>query len=491
MKKRNPVLRYTFLFVAAVALVFSACRRINDYTDLGGGLIPPIDNINTFDTSLRVQVFNDTFGFLTDSFRSITSDQQYLGLINSDPIFGRTNAEMYFELKPELSGFFPNGSYPFARKDSLVLDSVVLVLGYTGRYGDSIIPQTINVYELTQAFKADSAYLIRQQPLAYGAQLNPGGTLVFPSRLDDSVKVFRDTTAGQMRIKLDTNFARRLMNYDTTNAYRSDSAFTSLFKGFAVRSVSSGNALLSFGLSENINTKLAFYYRMPKKSGTLDSVNVSYFTFYSECQSANYIRRDYSGTPVAAAAGQVVESPLAYIQKTPGTFVNIKIPDLPAISNRIVHRAELIVEEVYDPSDALFSPPATMYLDAFDPSISTAIKYRTIPYSLDLSANTGSFDFTTFGTTPVNASDPFGNSIKVWKFNLSRYVQHIVNRTQNSYDLRLYAPLTVQGKTKSGGIDFDISGVYVANTIANGRVRVGGGNHPTQRMRLRIIYSKL
>lgn len=491
MKKRYPVLRFSFLFVAAVALVFSACRRINDYTDIGGGLIPPVDNINTFDTSLRVQAFNDTFGFLTDSFRSITTDQHFLGLINNDPIFGKTNAEIYFELKPEQSDFFPNGVYPFARKDSLKLDSVVLMLAYTDRYGDSTIPQTINVYELTQAFKTDSAYLIRQQPLSYGAQLNPGGTLVFPSRLDDSVKAFRDTTAGQLRIKLDTNFARRMMNYDTSNAYRSDSAFRSYFKGFAVRSVSSGNAIMSFTLSENLNTKLAFYYKMPKKSGTFDSLNVSYFTFYSQCQSANYIKRDYAGTPVALAAGLVVESPLVYIQNTPGTFANIKIPDLPALTNRVVHRAELIVEEVYDPSDALFTPQNSMYLDAYDPTITSTYKYRTIPYSLDLSANTGSFDFATFGTTPVTEKDAFGNSIKVWKFNLSRYIQRIVNRTQNSYDLRLYSPLTIRGKTKSGGTDFDISGVYVARSIASGRVRVGGGNHPTQRMRLRIVYSKL
>lgn len=490
MKQRYPVFHFTLFILAAVALI-SSCRRINDFTDVGGGLIPPIDNINTFDTSIRVQTFNDTFGILTDSFRIISSDQHFLGLINNDNFFGKTDAQLFFELKPELSGFFTNGTYPFPRKDSLVLDSVVLVLGYAGRYGDSTIPQTINVYELTQAFKADSSYLIRQQPLAYGPQLNPGGQLVFPSRLDDSVKVFRDTTAGQLRLKLDTNFARRMMNYDTTNAYRSDSAFKTYFKGFAVKSVSSGNAIIGFNLSGNVNTKLAFYYKMPKKTGTLDSLNVTYFTFYSQCQSANYIKRDYSGSPVEAAAGQVLESPFVYIQKTPGTYANIKIPDLPSISNRVVHRAELIMEQVYDPQDDQLTPPSTLYVDAFDPSISSRNKFRTLPASQDLSPNTSNLDLTGFGVVPEDGKDPFGRTIKIWKFNVTRYVQHIVRGTQTSYDLRVYSPLTFSGKAKLLGTDFDLAGVYVGTSIANGRVRLGGGNHPNQRMRLRIIYSKL
>ena len=492
MKQAYPV-RNFFLFIAAVSLVFHACRKINDYTDIGGGLIPPIDNINTFDTSIRVQAFNDSFRLQTDSLRLTPDDQHFLGLVNNDPIFGKTEAEIYLELKPELSGFFPNGDLPFGRKDSLKVDSIVLVLDYASRYGDTLQPQNIYVNELTQELRDDSSYLVRQRPAAYGSLLNENGIpqQVFPYKLDDSVKVFRDTTAGQMRIRLDTTFARRLMNYDTTNAYRSDSAFTQYLKGFVIRSQGGGNGLMGFTLNGSTNTKLAIYYKKPKKSGTLDSLNVTYFTCYSQCGTANYVRRDYAGTPVHLAAGQVTEAPLVYIQNSPGTFANIRIPDLPAISNRVVHRAELIIEQVYDPSDALFTAPNALFLDAFDPSITTSNKFRTIPYSNDLSSTTGGLDLNTFGVAPRDTVDAFGNKIKIWRFNLSRYVQHVVRGTQTSYDLRLFSPLLYAGKARSAGIDFDISGVYIGTSIANGRVRVGGGNHPNQRMRLRIIYSKL
>ncbi|HUR65541.1 MAG TPA: DUF4270 family protein [Chitinophagaceae bacterium] len=481
--------------VATVAVLFPACRKINEFTEVGGDIIPAIDNITTFDTSLSVQVFNDTFGLATDSTRLTTSDVHFLGLIgpgsNADPIFGQTDARIFMELKPE---FF--GTYPFARKDSLKLDSVVLVLSYVERYGDSTVGQNVRVYELNQAFKSDSTYLIRKEPFTYNTLLNdPTSPLpfIFPSKLDDSVKAFRDTTAGQLRIKLDTGLTlgRRLMNYDTSTAYKTDSAFRSRFKGFAIRSEGTGKAIMGFDMN---NSKLAFYYKVPKKSGTFDSLAVTYFTFHTGCNSANYMKRDYTGTPVAAAAGSPIPATYGYIQKTPGTFANIKIPGLNGLSNRVVHRAELIVEQVWDPSDAIFPPPANLFLDAFDPTITNSYKFRTLPYSLDLSSTSG-FDFTSFGVIPVNATDGVGNPIKIWKFNMSRYVQHIVTGTQTSYDLRLYAPLTIRGKTKvvgGGATDFDIfAGAYVNGSIGSGRVRVGGGIHPTQRMRLRIIYSKL
>lgn len=50
--------------VTAVAILFSGCRKINDATTLGDGLIPPVDNITTFETFLPVEsdnlLYNDT-----------------------------------------------------------------------------------------------------------------------------------------------------------------------------------------------------------------------------------------------------------------------------------------------------------------------------------------------------------------------------------------------------------------------------------------------
>ncbi len=147
-------------------IFLASCKKINESTELGSDLIPPVDNINTFDTTLLVQAFNDTFEASEDSIFHARSEEHFLGLINNDPIFGKTDARIMVGIEPS---FF--GSYPFARPDSVKIDSIVLVLGYLETYGDSTIPQTVNVYELDQAnnFSIDSAYILliirRQQAL--------------------------------------------------------------------------------------------------------------------------------------------------------------------------------------------------------------------------------------------------------------------------------------------------------------------------------------
>lgn len=489
MKNKNSALLFLAI-VVSVAAIFSACRRINEATELGAGLIPPVDNINTFDTSLSVQVFNDTFGLANDSQYLSRAEEQFLGLINNDPFFGKTDARMFFEIKPAIYGV-----YPFARKDSVKIDSIVLVLSYLETYGDTNTAQTIKVYEMDQSnnFKYDSAYLVRKENFTYNTatplNASPGGQIIIPRNLDDSVKAFRDTTRNQMRIKLDTNFARRLFNYDTSNAYKTDSIFRTKFKGFAVRSETSGNAVMGFDLTDAANTKLAIYYNYPKVGGGGRDTSVYYFFFTTLSAAANYVKRDYTGTPFAGTLGGTTEDQVSYIQGSPGTFSMIKIPDLPNLSNRLIHRAELIVEELYDISDSTFHPPDIMYLDAYDPTITNNYKFRTIPY--DLAYTPSGFDLGSFGVLPVFQKDALGNTIRVWKFNLSRYIQHVLTKTQKVYDLRLSAPFSLN---EQYGIPPGIDGTYTLllnPAIAKGRVRVGGGNHPTQRMRLRLIYSKL
>ncbi|MBP7108530.1 MAG: DUF4270 domain-containing protein [Chitinophagaceae bacterium] len=492
--------RYFFLnliaIVTTVAIVFSACRRINEATELGGGLIPPVDGINTFDTLINVQTFNDTFGLATDSQYLDKNQEFFLGRINNDPFFGKTDARMFFELKPLVYPY----SFGNAHPDSLFIDSVVLVMDYIETYGDTNTVQTVNVYEMDNIpannFKVDSNYLIRKEHFSYSALL--GSKTFAPKSLKDSVKVFRDTSRNQLRIRLDNSFGTRLLSYDSSKtslngAYANDSAFKSKLKGFAVRSMSSGNAVMGFNLN-GVNTKLAIYYRYDKRvvptTPKLDTT-VAYFSFFSSlCAAANYIQRDYSGTPVEASVGGAISDQIAYIQTTPGTFTTIKIPDLATVNNRLIHRAELIIEQLYDLSDSTFSVPDLLYLDAFDPSITANYKYRTIPYDLSINS-AGSFNLGSFGSFPTMSVDGAGNKIRVWKFNLSRYVQHILTGTQSIYDFRLLAPFSfIEQFGIPPGADITIP-ISINTSVAKGRVRVGGGNHPTQRMRLRLIYSKL
>lgn len=473
-------------------MLFSACRKINEATELGGGLIPPVDNISTFDTTLTVQAFQNVFGLGNDSQYLAKDEVYYLGKIENDPLFGKTDARLFLELKPPFYKF-----YFFNKPDSLYIDSVVLVLSHVENYGDSMVPQTINVYELDQSnnFRSDTAYLIRESRLTYSNLL--GSKTVFPYTLNDSVKAYRDTTANQLRIRLNNSFGTRLLGYDSTGngAYAGDSLFRQRFKGFALQSMTTGNALMGFDLTGN-NTKLAVYYRYNKGGLTSFDTTVAYFTFTFNCAAANYIQRNYSGTPLLAALlNGSNPDPAVYIQGSPGTFATLRIPGLNGLSNRVIHRAELIVEQQYDQSDTLFAPPEYMYLDASDPSITASnYKFRTIPYDFTYTG-AGALNYGQFGCSPQRSTDPNGKPIQLWKFNISRYVQNLLNGTQRLYDLRLFAPFTLNEQFGiPPGTDQSI-GIGLNTTIAKGRIRVAGNTGPAdtnpQRIRLRLVYSKL
>jgi len=496
VKQQYPALTLGALITSIFFISLFSCKKINESTTLGGDLIPAVDNITTFDTILTVEAFNDTFSLTTDSTRYDNSFTHYLGQINNDPFFGKTDAKLFLELKPS--------SYKFTfsnKPDSLHIDSVVLILDYAETYGDTVTSQTVNVYEIQSSDFKDSIYKIRENNITYSGLL--GSRTFLPSVLNDSVKVYKDTTVNQLRITLDNAFGQRLLDYDTSStsgkgAYYSDSAFRTKFKGFALESTS-GNAIMGFNLN-GANTKLAIYYK--DDNGDLNNVPtalwdtaVAYFKFAENANSAsaNLIKRDYAGTPLAAAAnGTSTPDDIVYIQAAPGSFATIKIPGLAALSNRVVHRAELIMEQLYHPDDTLF-PPTNLYLDAYDTSVS---KFRTIPYDLIFDV-TGASNLSSFGSTPFDTKDPAGKNIKSWHFNLTRYVQHVVNDTEPVYDLRLFAPLYVREFYGLGAISSNssLTNVSVNSAAGKGRVRLAGntgtGDSNPQRMRLRIVYSKI
>jgi hypothetical protein len=487
VKSRILVVSIGSIFLASL-FVLSSCKKINESTDIGSDLIPAVDNVNTFDTLLDVHAFNDIFTDVTDSTKIGPTEEQFLGRITNDPLFGKSYGALYFQLKPNAT------SFPFYfenRSDSLHVDSVVLVLGYRETYGDSTVPQRLRVYEIDQSsdFRFDSAYLVRSNTLTYSNPLSPVTTFL-PQTLDDSVHLFKEQAKNQLRIKLDNSFGQRLLSYDSSagSAYHNDSTFNTKLKGFALIPDSSiGNALIGVSLVDT-NTKLAIYYRYDKGGVLNKDTVVKYFNFSGTSANADLVIRNYNGSQLASYLGGSTEDNLVFLQNTPGSFATLKIPGLVGLSNRVVHRAELLVEEVYDPSDLMFPPPTYLFLDAYDPTLS---KFRTIPFDLGFDIS-GNLNAGTFGMVGRQTADASGNPITKWSLNITRYVQHVVTGTYPVYDFRLSSPHLLRDLYRPEGTTTDIEQQFNVNpAIAKGRVRVGGGNHPTQKMKLHIIYSKI
>ena len=493
------------LSIAVTAiLIFSffnwSCAKL-DTTDIGSDLLPAVDNVHTFADTLFI---NSTQGFFSDSTYIGKSDDFALGAINNDPLFGKTNAYIFMQLKP---AFYPY--YLGNPGDTLMqLDSIVLCLKYKGFWGDSSIPVHLEVKEVNDPKFRDSVDKenpTNYQPTYSGASI--GSTDVDVRRLGDTVKFTnkRDYSINQIRIKLDATWAAQLYGRDSiasnglNNAFYSDSFYRRFYNGLAVIANGTGsNGLMYVNLADTA-TKIEIHYKR-RNQGKVDSVYSSLrLSLFSDSAAGKRVS-NAADNIIRNRAGAKILSPNSdenFLQTAPGTFVNLNIPALAGLSNRIIHRAEIIVEQI--PTDIILdeklSAPNFLYLELKDTGSTN--KWKPVYFDLNtqraydpdyksgLPYWPGEIDYQYFGGYRRSKTDAFGNLIKYYNFNISRYVQQIVTKRTYNYDLRMYAPFNLSYPQYSPTL------IPFSNNIAFGRVRIGSGSNPNYKLRLRIVYSKL
>lgn len=503
---RRRILSLVLIGFLSIVIINWSCTKL-DTTNLGSDLIPAVDNVNTFADTFYI---NATQHDYTDTTLVFSNSDVALGNINTDPLFGRTEAKLFFQLKPDV---FP---FAFGNADSIAggLDSVVLCLAYKGFWGDSTMPQLLQVNELNDNAFRDSLGSGWYWPTTY--EPTGIGTLVGSKQVDirdlRNYIVYnnkRDSANNQIRIKLDLgNFANRLFASDSfgldkpgNHIFLNDSIFRHTFNGFSVKTVSgNGNALMYVNYADT-NTKLEVHYRR-KNAGKIDTVYSS-FKFRSTTASDSSIYRSvYANYINRSRSGSLSENPLPgelYLQGQPGTYAELKIPQLTGYTNRIVHRAEIIVEQINDPTDIFanfFVPPTFLYLDLKDSA--SPVKYKPIYYDLAPGQYYNPDDVTGYSVYPASGPDfsyfggfkraktgPFGESMYYYNINVTRYIQRMVTDQSRNYDMRLWPAYSFKYPQYS-------SQYYgYNNSVALGRIRVGNGDNPNYRMRIRIVYSKI
>lgn len=479
LKLYSPVfrLKITFFFSLLFSCLLSwNCTKI-DNTNIGSDLLPVVDNVNTFDTLINVIANNFDSA---DCAEVYPNDDHVLGYISDDPYFGKTTAAIFTELKP---AGFPY-SFP-ATAANMTLDSVVLVLSYKRLYGDSLTPQKVNVYQVNTGFKFDSSTCSSQayDPLVLGSKI------YIPSRLSDSIFLPNDTSDNQLRITLNNSFGQDLLKQDTTGAFKSDSLFKEFFSGFAIIPDVGfgGNALTYFSLAADTNTKLSLYFKY--NNGSIHDTVVN-FRLTTTSATANNIVRDSTDAEILNHLGQPpLGNDFVYIQTTPGTYAEIKIPGLIDFPNKIVHRAELVMDQVFStaPTDGYFTSPSLLHLEIKNSDTS----FRPIP--CDFNTLSGQPNFGTFGGFRTFAKDHSGNTISRYTFVITRYIQKIITNGTTNYTLKLSAPDYITNPKsfidECGQGVSSFFGLFM-NYLTVGRVKLGG-NVPDYRMRLRIIYSNI
>lgn len=501
----------------AILILGYGCTKL-DTSTLGSDLIPVVDNVNTFADTLNVNAYQGVFN---DTTALGITENRVLGKIDNDPDFGKTVASLYLQLKP--------GSFPYSiaiAGDTLIgVDSVVLSLSVKKSWGDSNVLQKLTVRDIPNNTGGiwDSLFLpknLSYQPVPD----NSGNNLLYNNdpfklvdirRLNDLVKFNnnKDSTQGQIRIRLSDSYANRLYRQDNEaitrtllgyigNAFYSDSIYRANFKGFSIES-EAGNALMTVSVTDP-KTRLEIYFRK-RKNNIIDTVYTSLgfiasFTKTAQPSSAaNKVKRDYNGTAFFPAQPLLLKDEI-YLQATPGTFADLFIPRLQTYrdTNRIIHRAELRITQIPGPNmllDKVLAPPSFLYLDLRDST--TAVKHKpvyfdlnpTVFYSPD-NVPAGLFypnnvEYGYFGGFAKKTIDPFtGNEVTQYTFNITRHMQKLVTQRGYNYNFRLFAPYSFSYP------QYDRRFLGYPNELAHGRVKVGGTNG-NYKMQLKVIWSKV
>lgn len=361
-------------------------------------------------------------------------DQSLLGNMY-EPIFGSTYASFYTNFSL-LSGNVNLGTAP------IMLDSCFLQLEVSNYYGTFTQPLDLVIYRLSESIQGTEDYLTNR---SFSVQLPEVGRYNLNYVKGSSL----------LKIPLSNSFGQDVVSQSGNINLSSTSEFQKWMKGLyvSVNNSITGDGMLSLNLIGG-NSKLIFYY---KGSAVGDTTKRFEIPINSTCARINHYVRNKTGSVADNASNIAVALPgatKAYIDGLNSYRSTIKIDQLDTFSLTAVNKAELLVFPIV--SDSVYSLPKRLYISRIGDDGKDVI----IPDFISLENAGGARD-----TTTLN-----GVVVPVYKLNLTRYVQGIISGEFSNNGLRLY--------------------VFPSN-ITSERMVLGGGNHPTHPMKLRLITTQI
>ena len=448
------LLKYIFyLLIVTLSVVEVSCKKKTP-EDIGLPLLPGKDLLNAEFTDEATLI---THTVKEDSLPTRNGTPILLGNIN-DPIFGITKASIFTQLS--ISQTNPSfGTNP--QLDSAVLSLVYNSTAGVGQYYGSLTPQKFDVYEVSEMMSSDSNYHSNKL-LQYYTTQQIGSALLTPN-VNDSVLI--DTLPkfpAHVRIKLSNVLFQNFLDNPTyTNSYSSASAFQNVFKGIYIVSSttpSSGDGAIIYMNLADVYSRLTLYYRNDKHPAKDTSY---YFTTRTDCQRFAHFDHDYSmATDIKQqlASSDTIQEDNVFIQPMAGVRTKITMPaisDLFKNKKVAINKAELILPvepNSFSGNDSAFSPTSKLFAAIADSALGPVIMpdyYEGANYF------GGDYDATN----------------KIYKFNIARYVQQVLNGTRKNQGLYLFSNSRI--------------------TSANRVELIGGNKALANRMRLKITYTPL
>lgn len=389
-KKNNLKLwrKVTLLFAAffCLSIAVSSCKKKRNPVGsnaLSSESLMNSDGVDTFKIH--------TYTVEEDSIFSMDPDFNLLGSYY-DEVFGKVDANFYTQLT--LSGFSPD----FGNLNDLVIDSAVMAFEYGGYYGN-LTQQSYEAYEITDELTRDSSYLRTSVVAVSNQQLVPTANnenLITPDPMKASV-VGTDTLKPQLRIPMDTVFARNLLSLAQNS--NSDADFVQSFKGlhFKVNNgmQSPGEGTVLYLSTSKPASKLTVYYSINGEQGDFD------FIVTGSAIDFNHVETDYSATRVEQVINDSTLGQTEFYAQSFSSRAKIDFKSIDSLpKNIIIHKATLELPVNYFPGSNFY--PSSEILVSSETK-DDGRKYLVVPSGV-----------------------PFNSSRKSYVIDLRAYLQKIV-----------------------------------------------------------------
>jgi len=416
-----------------IPIIFYSCEK--DPSNLGLDLQPESDRVNglTFETTVKAYTARED---------SLTTDERTSALLGSysDPVFGRSDAAFMTQIRLSTS----NVSFG----TSPVADSIVLYLDYRSYYGDTNTTQNISVFEIKNSLYIDSTYYSNLDPANYSPESILTNPLAYSPRPNDTV----------LTIKLNDELAQRIVATDPANL-TDNAAFLTFFKGLYLKvdPILSNGAIIYFDLL-SARSKVTLYYH-----NSSDTISHKFdFLINSSCARVNLFQHDYTLATSININDSTSQGSLLYLQAMSGLLNKIKLPadTLSKLNNIAIVKAELIIPVDNSNSDTnIYKIPTKLLLVCYN----SLGKYEFVPDYLVGDSYFGGY---------------YSNYDKSYHFNISRYVQQVIN----GYETSAYTG--VDKRT-----DYGLALIVSDNRVSANRVVIKSP-YQTDGMKLSITYLK-
>lgn len=387
-----------YLFLAAL-MALSACVREIDQIGLNlqDGNMLLGNNYNDSTTIIAYSTRNDSL--VTSKVANCI-----VGCVN-DPVFGRTVAGFYtqFELK--------SGSVDFTA--GATIDSVRLSLRYSGFFGDTLSPITLEVYEVQDDMK-DSLYYNYSTSPADVINLTYQRSYTLRPKPTTYIAVDTGYVPSYFSIRLADELGQRFLDKRT---FSNIEDVRNCLKGLYVtaRSSSSTGNLVYVALTAALSGLEIHYTENGGAHKSYTFPIAKNCMYYSHFDHNDYNNASMDFKSQVLNGHKELGDKVLYAQATAGVKTVIKMPylqqSLKNIANKkvVINKAELVITNISNDPD-----------------------YYNTPYNLSLQAigNDGSL-LKLPDDASLTSSAYFGGIYnekkKEYRFRITRYVQQVMN----------------------------------------------------------------